>query len=233
MRRRRHPLAGSAVPALLLVVGTGCAPALTERPPLSDPAGVARQARVLEGRDVPTFLRFAWSYADARGDVRGEGAARFNPPDSIRLDLFSTGDVSMAVALAGDTLRTRGRIEDVELPGPGFMYAMAGFFRPGSSRPRAGYRLNGEVALRYRSGPGAVRDYYLRHGRLVRLEERRDGELARRVVVTWDGEGTWPRRAEYRDYDTPRRVRWQMEDARVQDEPYPARIYVLPDLAQP
>ena len=61
--------------------------------------------------------------------MRGDGLARFNPPDSLRIDLFTSGDVAMAVASAGGRLTSLGEIEDLELPPRPFMFAMAGLFR--------------------------------------------------------------------------------------------------------
>lgn len=221
------PLARTAV--LLLAALTGaCGTALTDRPPLGDPAAAARDAAETGGRDRPALLRFDWYYSDDRGDVRGEGVGRYNPPDSVRLDLFTSGEANTAVALTDSSLRARQEIEDVELPGSAFLYAMAGFFRPPGPAPAGGYVLPDGRALRYRTDAGTVRDFYLEDGRLVRLEERRRGHLLRRVSLAWDTAGAWPRRAEYRDFTEARRVEWELTEARWRSDRFAPGIYDLP-----
>lgn len=178
------------------------------------------------GSDRPAFLRFAWTYGDPRGDIDGEGAARFNPPDSLRLDLFTSGDVAMSVSIAGDRLGSLGEIEDVEVPPRAFLFAMAGLFRPQAGEAPAGYVAGEDTVLVY--GPSERRLYFwVEGGRIARVEERWNGRLHARVALTW-GAGPWPAEASYRDFDRPSRVTWTTEEARMQDEAYPTDIFVLP-----
>jgi hypothetical protein len=170
---------------------------------------------------------FEWEYADERGNLMGDGVSRVNPPDSFRLDLFTIGEGSMIAVLADDRLETLGEIEDVELPAPVFLYAMAGVFRPGNTAPTAGFESDGAEVLEYPAPDGGTRYYFLRDGRLVRLEERRGDRLARRIDLEWGPDTTWPSEARYRDVLTPNRVRWELVDVRVQDERWPTEDYVL------
>lgn len=183
-------------------------------------------ARILEqaGSDEPAFVRFGWTYGDPRGDIAGEGAARYNPLDSMRLDLFTSGDVAMSVALAGDRLSSLGQIEDVEVPPRAFLFAMAGLFRPGGESP-AGYVAGADTVLTY-GEPSRRLYFWVETGRIAKVEERRNGRLHARVELTW-ADGPWPAQAAYRDFDRPSRVKWTTEEVRVQEEPFPTDIFLL------
>lgn len=208
-----------------VLTATGCTGFVGTGPPLDDPVAVVRRAS-LGGAVTPATVRFEWRYGDRRGRVEGEGIARFNPPDSLRLDLFTSGDLALAVSLAGDSLATLGEIEDVELPSPPFLYAMAGIFRPAAPEPTRGYVSGEDEVLVYGNDRSETTYFFLREGRLRRLEQRRAGRTLRRVVVEWHAEGEWPRRAEYRDLAARSRVRWEMGKVRA-TAPHPKEIYEL------
>ena len=171
-------------------------------------------------------MSFEWSYGDRRGSIDGEGAGRFQPPDSLRLDLFTSGDVAMAVALAGDRLSSLGQIEDVEVPPRAFLFAMAGLFRPDARTTPRGFESDGDTVLVY--GEETRLYFFVRGGRLAKVEERRQGGLRRRVELEWPPSGRWPAEAEYRDFDERSRVRWKIGEARIEEEPYPSDIFALP-----
>lgn len=217
--------------ALLWLLGltAACSAAIESHPPLSDPAGLL--ARVDDpGADGPSReIRFDWKYGDLRGDVRGEGVARFSPPDSLRLDLFSSGELAMAVAWVSGELRSQGQIEDVEIPPLPLAFAMAGLIRPGVTAAPEAYAVGSDSVLAF--ADGEVRRYYfLREGRIRRVEDRRRGTTVRRVNLRWSPAGEWPKEAEYRDLQQTSRVWWSLGAVRVVEEPYPAEIYDLPAL---
>lgn len=213
---------------LAAVAAAGCASGLQTGRPVADPPAAAERAASFPGGRPPTLLRFRWEYADERGSVRGRGAGRVNPPDSLRVDLFTSGDVSLAVALASGRLSSSGRIEGVRLPSSAYLYAMAGVFRPAPDEPEAGYRTERGLLFRYRTNAGLRREYLIKDGRLLRVEDRRDGRLLRRVRVRWDSGGAWPVSAEFRDNVTPRRVRWRVERVERRSDPFDPEIYDLP-----
>lgn len=196
-------------------------------PPIADPGATAARLLEASGGQRPAFVRFEWAYGDRRGDVDGDGAARFNPPDSLRLDLFTSGEVAMAVALADDALTSLGEIEDIEIPPRSFLFAMAGLFRPDPGVPPRGFEADGDTVLVY--GPEARRLYFWADGgRLVRVEERDHGRLRRRVELTWDGASEWPSEAEFRDLEEPSRVRWTTTETHMLEEPHRSDIFTLP-----
>lgn len=217
----------AAIVLLAAAATAACAGGIRVGPPVSDPAGVASEARSAAGPDHSSLVRFTWSYADDQGSVEGEGVGRYTPRDSFRVDLFSSGDVGLAAALVDGRLSTSGEVEGVELPGPAFMYAMAGIFHPASGTLQSAHETDRGRLLVYSVDAGERR-YLVSEGRLHRLEERRRGELARRVVVEWDSASTWPTSAEFRDDEAPRRVRWTLVEAGRAEGGFDADIYELP-----
>lgn len=214
-----------AAPALLGLAGCATAPS---GPPLADPGALARRLAVRTPPE-PALLRFQWHYEDLRGGVGGEGAGRYEPPDSLRLDLFSSGDVSMGVALVPGRLSTLGQIEDVRLPAAPFLFGLAGIFRPGPESPARGFQYDDGDVLGYEVSPGVERLYFVRKGRLTRIEERAGGRVRRRVTLRWADESPWPEEAEYRDFVDSRRVTWHLTRVEAPAQPFAGEIYDLPD----
>lgn len=213
--------------SVLAVVAGGCAAAGPEPgTPMEDPALAAERLKERSTVAAPALVRFRWEYADRQGRLSGDGVARVNPPDHFRLDLFSSAEGSLAASLVDSRLATLGQIEDVELPPPGFLYAMAGVFRPGAELPSAGYRSEAEEVLEYRT-EGGLRRYRFREGRLVSLEESDGRRSLRRIESSWTVEGPWPEAAEYQDRVAPSRVRWELVESRTAEEPFPSDIYEL------
>jgi hypothetical protein len=226
--RAGTPIRGAqALTALIVIYVAACATAVESGPPIANPADLAARVRAGAGAEVATSLRFDWRYADRRGEVAGQGVGRYNPPDSLRVDLFTSGDVAMAVALAGGELRSLGEIEDVELPPLPFVYAMAGMFRPGGGGPEA-YEAGEDSVLVYQVDETSRIYFYIRSGRLRRVEEKEHGRTLQRVNVVWTENGRWPSRAEYRDLRAHSRVRWDMGPITKQTGRYPAQIFDLP-----
>lgn len=223
--RIRPAVYGFVVATTLLAA---CRVPVESGPPIADPAAAAAGLLESSHGQEPSFVRFDWAYGDRRGDVDGDGAARFNPPDSLRLDLFTSGEVAMAVALAGERLTSLGEIEEIEVPPRSFLFAMAGLFRPDSGVPPRAFEADGDTVLVY--GPEERRLYFWADGgRLVKVEERRHGRLRRKVELTWSGDSAWPSEAEFRDLDAPSRVRWTTTATRILGEPHRSDIFVLPN----
>jgi hypothetical protein len=133
----------------------------------------------------------------------------------------------MAAVLVEDRLDTLGEMEDVELPAPPFLYAMAGVFRPGDEPPSAGFRSGESEVIGYTLPNGSNRYYFLRDSRLVRVEERQGNRLVRRIDLEWGTDDRWPREARYRDDLRPNRVRWELVEVRTEDTHWPVETYDL------
>ncbi len=228
-RRLDRPAARVVLTLPLAVLVAACAARSASGPPLQDPAAAAHRLELASVPAEPAHLRFHWEYSDRRGPTRGEGVGRYNPPDSLRLDLFGVGDASMAVALTGDGLRSLGQLENVQLPPAAFLYATAGLFDPPAAAPSRGFRTDEGEVLVYDVPNGVERRYVVRGDRLVRVEDVRDGRTIRRLKITWpDGPGEWPSGAEYRDLVTPSGARWSLDEVTSNEERYPADIFDLP-----
>lgn len=204
-----------------------CVHSIESGPPLREPGQLAASVEATGDRSAPATLTFDWRYADRRGDVAGDGVGRYNPPDSLRVDLFTSGDVAMAIAVAGGELRSLGEIEDVEIPGLEFVYAMAGLFRPGPGVPE-GYLSGADSVLVYGASSERRIYYYVRAGRLRRVEERLNGRTVQRVNIDWTDESNWPAEAEYRNLAEHNRVRWNVLDVTYEEESHRAHVYELP-----
>lgn len=215
--------------ALGCVLATACRVPIETRPPIANPTTVGEHLVESTGAAGPAFLLFDWFYGDQRGDVRGDGAARFNPADSLRLDLFTSGEVAMAVALAGTQLTSIGEIEDVDLPSGPMLFAMAGLFRPEDGAALEAYEVDSDTVLVYAVGPDEKLYFFVRDGRLDRVEERHNGRLAHKVELTWAADRRdWPESAEYRDFGERSRVRWTIREIRAGEERHPSDIFALP-----
>lgn len=213
--------------ALVATMLIGCASTVESGPPIANPADLAARVAAEDAATVPVTLRFDWRYADRRGDVGGQGVGRYNPPDSLRVDLFTSGDVAMAMAVADGELRSLGEIGDVEIPGLEFVYAMAGLFRPGDGMAEA-YEAGADSVLVYGGESNRKMYFYVREGRLRRVEERVRGRTVQRVNLEWERPGGWPSEAEYRNLDEHSRVRWQVQEVADHEESHPAHAYDLP-----
>lgn len=228
--RGGRPWATCLIAAVLLLPVPGCGAARSGvTTPLAEPGALAAEARQATGPSRAHRVELGWEYTDERGPVSGEGVLRYNPPDSIRLDLFGPGDGAMAVALAGSGLRSVGQIEDVQLPPPAFLYATAGLFRPGDREPVRGFRTgDGTRVLVYPTGEEGTRlEFRIRGDRLVEVESRQGDRWIRRVRLEWPEEGPWPASAEYRDQRRGSRARWMVRDARPESR-FPRSVFDLP-----
>lgn len=217
------------LPVLGGVLVTACRVPIETGPPIADVAGVVERLLDNSGASAPAFLRFDWSYGDRRGDVRGDGAARYNPPDSLRLDLFTSGEVAMAVAIAGRRLTSIGGIDDVELPSGPLLFAMAGLFRPDAEAELKAYQTGSDTVIVHAAGPDRKLYFFLRDGLLHTVEERDHGRLLRKVELVWAVDRRdWPEEAEYRDFGEHSRVRWTINEIRVLEEQHPSDIFAFP-----
>jgi len=205
-----------------------CATSVESGVPLADPAAIATRLRSETAAQSPATIRFSWRYGDRRGDVEGDGVGRFNPPDSLRIDLFTSGDVAMAIAAAGGRLSSRGQIDEVDVPPRPFIFAMAGMFRPDPGLVPRAYVLGRDSVLVYGPAGDETQVFYLNGGRLTAVEDRRNDRVRRRVRIEWPGTGAWPVKAEYRDFERPSRVRWNIERVESPVTRHPSEIYALP-----
>lgn len=222
------PTTPRIAPLVLAVPLLACGGGIQRGEPLANPVEIAATAVAEAGAEGPVRVVFDWEYVDERGRLRGDGAARINPPDRFRLDLFSTAEGSMRAALVDDRLAVSGQIEDVQLPPTTFLYAMTGVFRPGPGQPVEGFRSRDYEVLAYPAEAGAVRYFYFSGGRLARVEERAGSRMLRRIELDWGQEPAWPREARYRDDVATNVVRWELQRVIPQEERFADELYDIP-----
>ena len=177
--------------AVLLCVGTGCAP--RARPLEGAPAPATRvpSGQLPSGR---TQTSFRWEYEEPDLSARGEGVARVAPPDSARLDLFLGGGFGGGAAvLVGDELRLPGGADGIRryIPPPPLLWAALGRLAVPPS-PDTSARVDGDI-LRADIGRDPVWRATFAGEQLVRLERIDDGR-----ITAWVARET-EQRVRYRD----------------------------------
>ncbi|HVE78083.1 MAG TPA: hypothetical protein VNA89_04435 [Gemmatimonadaceae bacterium] len=113
--------------ARLLLIATVAIACVPKAPPLRGAVAPAR----LPATELPRVFQrivFDWEYRDPDATLRGEGAARIAPPDSVRLDLFLAGGLGSGHAfLIGDTVSAPGgALVRRVLPSPPLLWAALG-----------------------------------------------------------------------------------------------------------
>ncbi|NIR43202.1 MAG: hypothetical protein GWN99_04630 [Gemmatimonadetes bacterium] len=216
----------SIVTLILAAVAAGCGPQLPDPVPVAEPGELAR--RLQTAPDRPQLITFDWRYRGRDGRFSGEGGVRFNPPDSVRLDLLGPGwsGVQTAVMLA-EQVYYLGE-QRVHLPPPTFMWTALGMFRPPwGIEPRA-VRRGERVELTYDLAPRrAVTFAFDGAGRVVEAVLTIDGDAIEEIKLTRDGaDAGWslPSEARYRDLSEFHEVRIEVNEVR-EHEPFEPRIF--------
>lgn len=203
----RAALAGILIP----LAGSACASTagLPGGEPLPDAETFAAEVRRATLPDSPRHAIFGWSLDEAGSRVRGRGAARFEAPERLRLDLFGPrGESYLSAALVGDEYVLPPQARGVVLPSPALLWGAVGVLRPPAGAPLTGaYREGSATVLRYDLADGEVLEMHVdeageaplltrierrgRRGTIETLElEHGDGDVVRARYRNW---------AEYRD----------------------------------
>ena len=153
-----------------------------------------------------------------------------DPARLLSLTFARMDKMAMAVAVASGELRSLGEIEDIEIPPLAFVYAMAGLFRPPGEEVEA-YAAGEDSVLVYSSSEESRIYFFVRSGRLRRVEERYRSRTVHQVKVEWADSEPWPAQAEYRDLRERSRVRWDMHLITTETESHPGHIFDLPPVS--
>lgn len=209
---------------VLAAVVVACARRLPELEPIERPGEVAQRLRTSTIPDRPRHIVFEWRYRGREGRYAGDGGVRFNPPDSVRLDLLGPGwsGVQSAVLL-GDDVYYLGE-QRITLPPPTFMWTMMGAFRPPAGvEPEAG-RRGERLELAYPLGGERVVTFVF--DELDRLVEARlvdDGSVIEEIRLEPGGSGeagpafAVPRQARYRDLRNFHEVSIEVSEVRERE----------------
>ena len=165
---RRRALAGAA----LAFAAAACAP---KAPPL---AGAVVPVSLPHTALPPGYHKivFDYAYKDADGSLKGDGAARLAPPDSVRLDFFVNGEAAGDAVIIGDTVRAaRPKLARELLPPAPFLWAALGVLRvpPGADTAA---RVDGDTLRVEIAGHPAWRATFM-GPELLRLDLIDDGRI--------------------------------------------------------
>lgn len=209
-----------ALASLALVLG-GCGPSRVATRPLTTPAPtVASELRSSTEPREGSVLIFGWTFSERGSTVEGRGVARLEPPDRVRLDLFTeSGETAARAALVGSDLRVPPDVDDRLVPPPPLLWASLGVFHPGADAELLGGEelVDGPARLRYRTALGNEARFLYRDARLVGAEIADGGYVIEGVDLEW---GEWediPATAVYRDVRAFRELRVTLRSRESED----------------
>lgn len=211
-------LGGLASVALFLVA---CGPPRVATRPLTTPApAVETELRSATEPTEGLVLTFGWRFSERGSTVEGRGVARLEPPDRVRLDLFTeNGETAARAALVGSDLRAPPDMDDRLVPPPPLLWASLGIFHPGADAELLGGEdlVDGPSRLRYRTAVGDEARFLYRDTRLLGAELADGGYVIERVDLEWGGWDDVPATALYRDVRAFRELRVVLESREPED----------------
>jgi hypothetical protein len=124
---------------------------------------------------------FTYTYRDADVTLRGEGAARTAPPDSVRLDFFINNETVGDAVLIGDSLyHARPRVARTLLPPLPLLWAALGVLRTPRG-PDTAARVDSDTLRVEIAGDPAWRATFM-GPELLRLDVVEGGRIPQSVV---------------------------------------------------
>ncbi|MDX1566172.1 MAG: hypothetical protein R3223_00130 [Longimicrobiales bacterium] len=233
--------------ASLAVLLQACASTETVTRPLADPAPELEATFLEATRPTrPAILIFDWRLNERGSRVEGQGVARLEPPDRVRLDLFTeNGETAARAALVRGDLRVPPDVDRRLVPPPPLLWASLGIFHPGDGfELLGGERLvtSGEeddrqgrdeerIRLRYRAPSGEEARFVFESSRLLTAELLEGGTVVERVelegsaVGSSGGDPPYPSAAAYRDRSAFRELRVVLEEIREPTDPFSSDIW--------
>lgn len=199
---RRGPVGFLAAPRgrSYLAVSLAVMAAACSRPPAPlAPSGgyaplTAEAFRAVAAHTLPVagqLIQFRWRYQDGNRDVRGRGAVRLAPPDSLRLDVGVPVVGRATLVLAGDSAWAQPEQTVEEVPrSRAVLWAIFGIIR----RPDSGTRIEvGDAPdrrlFRLTAPDGLVTVLECRGDTLLGAAELRGDRTVSRLVLTRDAAG--------------------------------------------
>jgi hypothetical protein len=189
------PRGRSYLGAALVLAASACAGPPAPLVPVGAFAPVSADVfRAVAARTVPAApvaLFFHWRYDDGSAPVRGRGAARVAPPDSLRLDVGVPIFGRATLVLAGESVWAQPQAVAAQLlPERATVWALFGVVEP----PPDATRIEvGEAADRrlYRltAPDGVVTTLELKGDTLLGATQRRGERVIGRLVLTRDSVG--------------------------------------------
>jgi hypothetical protein len=194
--------------------------------PVSAESFAAMAARTLPS--AAQLIRFRWRYDDGDRDVRGRGAARLAPPDSLRLDVGVPVVGRATLVLTGEAVWAQPDEFVDELPrSRAILWALFGVIR----RPDSDTRIEvGDAAdrrlFRLTAPDRQVTLLECRGDTLLGATQLKGDRTVGRLALTRDAAGAVVR-ADATDYE--HRARFLVEvEHRETSEPFPSEIWRRP-----
>lgn len=218
--------------AAAVVALAACGPRSLEpiAAPSADPGPVAERLRSSTTPSGAQQAAFEWELSESGSRLQGRGAARYEAPERLRIDLFGPrGETYLAAALVGDSFHipaeVRGR---VVLPSPALLWGALGVARPpAGAELQAASETDREIRVVWAAPEGdrfdfraAVQDDVVR---LTRVERTRRGSVVESLDLTWSAVGVL-QQTRYRDWGAYRDLSLNLES--IKDaSPFPASIW--------
>ncbi len=228
----RRLLSGVLIALLAGVVG--CGPGQLATPsgtPAPDPAALEATLRRATLPGSPQQVTFGWTLEEQGSRVRGEGVARLEAPERIRLDLFGTGgETYLVAALVGSDYRLPPQVAGaVALPSPSLLWSAIGVLEPPVHAVlSSAATTEGGAELRYDSaaGEGFLFTFEAAAGtdpRMVRVQRASSQGVVESVVIEHGADGAIAR-TRYRDWQAFRELVLDMKSIRIA-ESFPLSIW--------
>jgi hypothetical protein len=230
----RRVLGGSgALVTAALLAGCGAGRGEAAGAPVPQPEVAAAELRGATLPPSPLQVAFAWSLNEAGSRIRGQGVARMEAPERLRLDLFGQrGETYLAAAMVGDEFRVPAAVPaQLGLPSPALLWAAVGVVQPPAEARLVGATVLGrELTLRYGLGEAETLEYVasVEPLRLLRASRSGPGGARETLQLVYDGAGALSS-TRYRDLAAFRELTLDIE--RMSPVPsFPAAIW-RPDVA--
>lgn len=220
----------SYIAAIVLVAAAACRPGAVA--PHGSLRGATREAfERIAASTAPTMrevLRLAWRSDDGRISIAGSGAARIQPPDSLRLDVAVRLGVGRAtLILAGDSVRAEPQeLVAAVLPDRATVWSVFGVVRVPEDLVSVELLEDGERSFwRVTDARGRHTTYELQGGRLAGVVRESQGRETGRLRLRRDAEGRVVRGSVT---DALRGARFEIEvTARETSEPFAPEIWQI------
>jgi hypothetical protein len=176
--------------------------AARSEPPTLSTSVAAPEAMVASTPTQPLWITFDWEAREREARYTGQGAARVEPPQRARLDLFGPrGESYLSAAIVAGELRLPPSAEGALIPPPELLWGALGIFQPPEGAELAESTRKGDRArLEYRNGVERW-TYEFEAERLRRVEWNGPERARRSVELKGEGTAGIPREATYRDWN--------------------------------
>lgn len=222
----RPPSTITPAPAPAVSEPSAAPPVAPETPAAADTA-LERSTITATAQRTPLQLVYAWTLQERDGRFSGKAAARVEPPDRARLDLFGPrGDGYLSAAVVGSEVRVPEgfRAQAGVVPAPALLWTALGTLHPPegarlTSAGRSGDRTQLDYARGSEKWHFDVVSARLRHA------EMETGAHRYTVDLKGDGPLGLPKQAVYRDYADFRELTLTLDQAH-EAQPFPPDTWI-------